>query len=156
MKGQKEILGMLGELLTAELTAHNLYFVQWQMQENWGYKKLAAHAKEDAHLELHHAEEVIQRILYFDGSPDMNQIDKISVGDSCEAHLNEQYEFECAHVENLKGYIKLCIDKKDFGTKELLDEILEESEEQCDWLETQFQRIKDIGVQNYLTEHMHE
>ena len=155
MKGEQEVLDMLGKMLTAELTAHNLYFVQYQMQENWGYKKLAAHVKEDAELELHHAEEIIQRILYFDGSPDMNKIDKIQVGNSCEQHLKEQYEFECVHVGNLKDYIKLCFDKKDFGTKELLDKILEESEQQCDWLETQFQRIKDIGIENYLTEHMH-
>ena len=155
MNGDKDVMKMLGKMLTAELTAHNLYFVQYQMQENWGYKKLASHVKEDATLELHHAEEIIQRILYFDGTPDMNQIEKIKVGSSCEEHLKDQYDFECEHVSNVKDYIKLCIDKKDFGTKELLDEILEESEEQCDWLETQFQRIKDIGIQNYLTEHMH-
>lgn len=156
MKGDGEVLDMLGKMLTAELTAHNLYFVQYQMIDNWGYKKLAGHVKEDAALELHHAEEIIQRTLYFDAPPDMNKIDKIKMGNTVEELLNHQYEFECDHVEHLKSYIKLCMDKNDFGTKELLDEILEESEDQCDWLETQFQRIKDIGIQNYLTEHMHE
>jgi bacterioferritin len=155
MKIDTAIMDMLDKMLTAELTAHNLYFVQYQMQENWWHNKLASHVKEDAGLELHHAEEIIQRILYFDSTPDMNQIDKIKVGISCEEHLKDQYDFEREHVGNVKDYIQLCNDKKDFGTKELLDEILEESEQQCDWLETQFQRIKDIGIKNYLTEHMH-
>lgn len=156
MKGDKKVLDMLGKMLTAELTAHNLYFVQYQMQENWGYKKLASHVKEDAGLELHHAEEIIQRTLYLDGNPNMNKIDPIDAGNSVEEQLKKQYDFECEHVGNVKDYIKLCMDQKDFGTKELLDEILEESEQQCDWLETQFQRIKDIGIKNYLAEHMHE
>ncbi len=156
MKGDKDVLEMLDKMLTAELTAHNLYFAQYQMQENWGYKKLASHVKEDAGLELHHAEEIIERILYFDGVPNMNKIDSITLGGSCEEQLKIQYDFECKHVENLKNYARLCMDKNDFGTKELLDEILKESEQQCDWLETQFNRIKDIGIKNYLSEHMHD
>ncbi|MBI4390135.1 MAG: bacterioferritin [Nitrospinae bacterium] len=154
MKGDKAVLEMLDALLTAELTAHNLYFAQHYMQEHWGYKKLADHAKEDAALELHHSEEVIKRTLYFDGTPNMNKIDPVSLGGTCEEQLKIQYDFECKHVANLKNYVKLCMDKNDFGTKELLDEILVESEGQCLWLETQFQRIRDVGIQNYLAEHM--
>jgi bacterioferritin len=156
MKGDKEILDMLGKMLTAELTAHNLYFVQHQMMDNWGYKKLANHIKEDAAMELHHAEEIIQRTLYFDTTPNMNKIDSINPGNNVEEQLKIQYDFETKHVGDLQNYLKLCNEKKDFGTKEQLDEILVESEEQVNWLETQFNRIKDIGIQNYLTEHMHE
>ena len=154
MKGDIDILEMLSKMLTAELTAHRLYFAHQHMQENWGYENLAHYTKENASLELHHAEEIIQRILYFDGKPDMNQIDAIEVGSSCHKHLKDQYDFECKHVDNMKGYIELCVAKNDFGTKELLDDILEESEKQCNWLEAQFRRIKDIGIENYLAEHM--
>ena len=156
MKGEQEVIDMLRKMLTAELTAHNLYFVQYQMIENWGYKKLAEHVKKDAELELHHANEIIERTLFYDAVPDMNKIDPIKVGADTEEQLRIQYDFETNHVKDVKDYIKLCIDKKDFGTKELLDEILQESEEQIDWLETQFNRIKDIGIKNYLMEHMHE
>jgi bacterioferritin len=155
MKGDKNIIEALNEVLTAELTAINIYFLHYRMQENWGYDKLAHHAKEESMCEMKHADAVIERILYFDGVPNLARYDEVLVGDNCEKQLKNQYKIETEHVERLKKHIQLCHDKKDFGTKELLDGILKETEDACDWLETQFQRIKDIGIENYLTEHMH-
>ncbi len=83
-------------------------------------------------------------------------MDPVNPGDHVEEPLKIQYDYETRPVADLQNYLKRCNDKRDFGTKEQLDEILVESEEQVDWLETQFNRIQDIGIQNYLTEHMHE
>jgi len=155
MKGDKNIIEALNEILTAELTAINIYFLHYRMQENWGYDKLAQHSREESMCEMKHADAVIERILYFDGTPNLARYDEVLVGGNCEDQLKNQYKIETEHVDRLKKHIQLCHDKKDFGTKELLDHILKETEDACDWLETQFQRIKDIGIENYLTEHIH-
>ncbi len=155
MKGDKNIIEALNEVLTAELTAINVYFLHYRMQENWGYDKLAHHAREESMGEMKHADQLIERILYLDGLPNMARYDEVLIGDNCEDQLKNQYKIETAHVDRLKKNIQLCHDEKDFGSKELLDGILKDTEESCDWLETQFQRIKDIGINNYLTEHMH-
>ncbi len=155
MKGDKKVIQALNDVLMAELTSINMYFVHYKMEKNWGYDKLAHHAREESMGEMKHAEKMIDRILYLEGTPDMAKYDTILVGDSCEQHLKNQYAVEKKHVDRLKKHIRLCLEKNDFGTKELLDDILEETEESCDWLETQFQRIQDIGIKNYLTEHMH-
>jgi bacterioferritin len=138
----------------AELTAINIYYVHFKMQMNWGYEKLAAHAREESMGEMKHADEMIERILFLDGVPNMQKYDTVLVGDDVEAQLKNQYKIELAHVTRLRKHIKTCIDKTDFGTKEILDGILEDTEESVDWLETQFNRIKDIGIQNYLAENM--
>lgn len=155
MKGDKNIIEALNDVLTAELTAINVYFLHYRMQENWGYDKLAQHAREESMSEMKHADMVIERILYFDGAPNLARYDEVLVGDNCEDQLKNQYKIETEHVDRLKKHIQLCHDKKDFVTKELLDTILKETEDACDWLETQFQRIKDVGIENYLAEHMH-
>lgn len=156
MKGDKKIIDALNDVLTAELTAINIYYIHYKMQENWGFKKLAHHAREESMGEMKHADKMIERILYFDGVPDMQRYDTVFVGDTCEAQLKNQYEIETRHVKRLQKHIALCVEKKDFGSKEILDDILEDTEESCDWLETQFQRISDVGIENYLAEHMHE
>ena len=155
MKGDKNIIEALNEVLTAELTAINIYYLHYKMQGNWGYDKLAHHAKDESMGEMKHADEVIERILYLEGVPNLRRYDEVLVGDNCEDQLKNQYKIETAHVDRLKKYIRLCHDQGDFGSKELLDGILKDTEESCDWQETQFQRIKDIGIENYLTEHMH-
>ena len=156
MKGDTQVIDALNDVLMAELTAINIYYIHYKMQENWGFKKLAHHAREESMGEMKHGDKVIERVLYFEGVPNMAKYDEVLVGDTCQEQLNNQYKIETCHVERLRKHIKLCIDKKDFGTKELLDDILEDTEESCDWLETQFQRIKDVGIENYLAEHMHE
>ncbi|MFQ5672972.1 MAG: bacterioferritin [Nitrospinales bacterium] len=156
MKGDKQVIKALNDVLMAELTAINTYYIHYKMEENWGYDKLAKHARAEAMEEMKHADQLIERILYLEGAPNMAKYDAILVGNTCEAHLKNQYKRETEHVARLQNSIALCNQKKDFGTKEILDDILEETETQCDWLETQFQRIKDIGIENYLSEHLSE
>ena len=154
MKGNSQVIDALNDVLMAELTSINIYYIHYKMQANWGFNKLAHHSREESMGEMKHADQVIERILYLEGAPDMAKYDTVLIGDSCEDQLKNQYAIETRHVERLQKHIALCIDTKDFGTKELLDTILKDTESSCDWLETQLQRIKDIGIQNYLTEHM--
>ncbi len=156
MKGNSQIIDALNDVLMAELTSINIYYIHYKMQENWGFDKLAKHSREESMGEMKHADKMIERIIYLDGVPDMQKYDTVLVGDTCEEQLKNQYTIETKHVERLQKHIALCNEKHDFGTKEILDGILEDTEESCDWLETQFQRIKDVGIQNYLAEHMHE
>ena len=156
MKGDNQVINALNDALMAELTAINIYYIHYKMQENWGYKKLASHSREESMGEMKHGDKLIERILFLEGSPNMAKYDEILVGDTCEEQLKNQYSIETRHVERLRKHIQLCIEKNDYGTKELLDHILEETEDSVDWLETQFQRISDVGIENYLSEHMHE
>jgi bacterioferritin len=156
MQGDKKVIEALNEVLMAELTAINMYYIHYKMQANWGYNKLASHSREESMGEMKHADILIERILYLEGTPNMARYDTILVGDDCKVQLENEYTLEKNHVERLKKSIRIALDKNDFGSKELLDAILEETEDSCDWLETQFQRIKDIGIEAYLAEHMHE
>lgn len=154
MKGDKKIIDALNAILTAELTAINIYYLHYKMQENWGFEKLAEHSKNESMDEMKHAALLIDRILFLEGTPNMTRYDEVPVGKNCEEQLQAEFKYEKQHVDNLKKHINLCLEKNDFITKELLDHILEASEKSVDWLETQFHRIQEVGIQNYLTEHM--
>ena len=146
MKGDKAVISALNDVLMAELTAINIYYIHYKMQVDWGYDKHPPLMK--------HADMMIERTLFLDGVPNMQKYDTVLVGNTPEAQLKNQYKIELAHVARLRKHIKTCLDKNDYGTKEILDTILEETEESVDWIETQFNRIKDIGIQNYLAENM--
>lgn len=154
MKGDKAVINALNDVLMAELTAINIYYIHYKMQMDWGYEKVAAHSREESMGEMKHADMMIERILFLDGVPNMQKYDAVLVGKNVEAQLKNQYKIELTHVERLRKHIKTCLTKNDFGTKEILDDILEDTEDSVDWLETQFTRIKDIGIQNYLAENM--
>ncbi|MBT5026933.1 MAG: bacterioferritin [Nitrospinaceae bacterium] len=154
MKGDKAVISALNDVLMAELTSINIYYIHYKMQEDWGYDKVSAHSREESMGEMKHADLMIDRILFLDGVPNMQKYDTVLVGNDVHAQLKNQYKIELAHVKRLQKHIKTCFDKNDFGTKEILDGILVDTEDSVDWLETQFNRIKDIGIQNYLTESM--
>ncbi|MBT5471936.1 MAG: bacterioferritin [Nitrospina sp.] len=154
MKGDKAVLSALNDVLMAELTAINIYYIHYKMQEDWGYEKIASHSREESMGEMKHADQMIERILFLDGVPDMQKYDTVLVGNSVEAQLKNQLKIELAHVARLRKHIRTCHDKSDFGSKEILDKILEETEDSVDWIETQFNRIKDIGIKNYMMENM--
>ncbi len=154
MEGDKAVHNALNDVLMAELTAINIYYIHYKMQEDWGYEKIASHSREESMGEMKHANLMIERLLFLDGIPDMQKYDTVLVGDSVEAQLKNQYKIELEHVARLRKHIRTCFDKSDFGSKEILDGILMDTEESVDWLETQFTRIKDIGIQNYMMENM--
>ena len=154
MKGDKDVHNALNDVLMAELTAINIYYIHYKMQEDWGYEKIASHSREESMGEMKHANLMIERLLFLDGVPDMQKYDTVLVGNSVEEQLKNQYKIELEHVARLRKHIKTCFDKSDFGSKEILDGILMDTEESVDWLETQFVRIKDIGIKNYMMESM--
>jgi bacterioferritin len=152
MKGNTEIIEILGEVLSAELTAVNQYFIHAKMNQNFGYTKLASYMRQESIGEMKHADVVIERILFLDGVPDLQRYMKIKVGKNIEEMLNNDLEVEYSAVERLNRGIEITIKHKDNGTRELLEKILISEEEHIDWIEAQISIIKDIGVSNYLAQ----
>jgi len=156
MKGDPQVIDGLNRALTIELTAINQYFCQAKMCKNWGYNRLAKKHYEESLGEMKHAEKIIDRIIFLEGTPEIARYDVIRVG----TDVKEQFENDLAlEMKGVKAYnelIDLCIKLKDNGTRELVEPILTESEEHVDWLETQLDLINTLGIQNYLTEQMGE
>ena len=156
MRSDPDIIAALNEILTSELTAINQYFIHYRMLENWGYPRLAKKKREESIEEMRHADRVISRILYLDGIPNMQRLNPVKVGeDPIEMHKLD-LELEVEAVDRLNRIIKLCGDKHDAGTRELVEHILKEEEDAVDWLETQLNVVKDIGKERYLAEQLHE
>lgn len=152
MRGAPEIIEALNEVLTSELTAINQYYIHYKMCENWGYGRLAAKKREEAMEEMRHADNVIARILYLDGIPNMQRLNPVRVGETPGEQHQVDLELEREAVDRLNRAIALCRDKADNGTRELLAGILVEEEDAIDWLEAQLGQIKDVGMENYLAE----
>ena len=152
MKGNEDVLKLLNDVLCAELTSINQYFIHAMMCENWRYKRLAEHSRKESIEEMKHAEELIERILYLDGQPNMQKYMKISVGKTIPEQHNHDLALEKDAVERLNAGIELTTKKGDNGTRALLEKILVDEEEHIDWLEAQLQQIEDMGVENYLAQ----
>jgi bacterioferritin len=152
MQGDAEIIELLNEVLTSELTAINQYFVHYKMLDNFGYPRLAKKKREESIEEMHHADEVIERILFLDGVPNMQRLFPVKVGeDAVEMHkLDLAVEVEAR--TRLNRGIALAVAKGDNGTRALLEKILLSEEESIDWLETQLSVIETIGRERYLAE----
>jgi len=150
--GNPEILTALQEVLSAELTAINQYFIHARMLRNWRYLKLADHTEKESIGEMKHAQEAMDRILYFDGIPNMQKYMKINVGKTVPEMMKVDLALEHDAVERLNRGIALATEKGDNGTRALFERILVSEEEHIDWLEAQLQQIKDIGAENYLAQ----
>ncbi len=156
MQGDPEVLEALNEVLTAELTAINQYFAHAKMCENWGYQKLAKKKREESMEEMRDADAIIDRILYFDGVPNMQRLGPISLGEDPVEQHRADLALEKAAVDRLNRGIALCRDKADNGTREILEGILKGEEEAVDWLEGQLHIVEEIGKEKYLAEQIHE
>ena len=155
MKGDSKIVEALNEILTSELTAINQYFVHAKMCENWGYQKLAAKKREESIEEMKHADEIIDRILFLDGVPNMQRLNPVKVGEEPVEQHQVDLELELDAQKRLNHAIALCRDKGDNGTRELLEKILVDEEDSIDWLESQLHLVKEVGRERYLAEQMH-
>ncbi len=156
MQGDPEIIEALNDLLTAELTAINQYFIHHKMCENWGYERLSKKKYEESIGEMKHADRVIARILYLDGVPNMQRMFPVRVGeDPIEQHRLD-LEVEREAVDRLNKGIALCREKADNGSRELLEHILVEEEEGLDWLEAQLHLVEQVGKKAYLAEMINE
>jgi bacterioferritin len=152
MKGDPEILTALQEVLSAELTAINQYFIHARMLRNWRYMRLADHTEKESIGEMKHAQEAMDRILYFDAAPNMQKYMKINVGKSVPEMMKIDLALEQDAVERLNRGIALCTQKGDNGTRALFERILVSEEEHIDWIEAQLQQIKDIGAETYIAQ----
>lgn len=156
MRGDPAIIDALNEILTSELTAINQYFVHYKMLKHWGYPRLAKKKYSESIDEMKHADAVIERILYLDGVPNMQRLFSVRVGEEPVEMHRVDLDLELEARTRLNDAIQLCLEKRDAGTRELLEDILKNEEEAIDWLESQFNVIKDIGREKYLAEQLHD
>jgi bacterioferritin len=156
MKGDDEVIQILNDVLCAELTGINQYFIHAMMCGNWHYKRLAEHTRKESIEEMQHAQQVIERILYLDGVPNMQKYMKINVGRTVPEQHQFDLQLEKEAVARFNKGVELCRAKEDNGSRALLEKILRDEEEHVDWLEAQLQQIQDIGIQNYLAQHIEE
>ena len=155
MKGNEEVLQLLNQLLTNELTAINQYFIHCKMCETWGYDRLAAKLREESIDEMRHADLVITRILFLDGVPNLQRYHKLHVGETVKEQLESDRELEYAAIAFLNQGIKAARDSHDNATEDLMTKILVGEEQHCDWLETQLELISQLGEQGYLAQQLH-
>ena len=154
MKGDPKVIAFLNQVLKAELTAINQYFLHAEMCENWGYYKLAKKVKKESIEEMVHAEKCMERILYLDGTPNMSDYFKINIGATVEQQFKNDLQLEYDAVKRLNDGIKLCAAQGDNASKTLAESILNDEEHHIDWLEAQLHAIGEMGIQNYLAQQM--
>jgi bacterioferritin len=155
MKGNEQVIGYLNELLAGELTAIDQYFVHSRMYENWGFSKLYERIAHEVLDETHHADALIKRILFLEGVPDLSKRDPLDVGRTVEEMLKNDLALELAVVTALRKVIAFCESVQDYQTREILQVMLEDTEEDhAHWLEKQLGLIERIGLQNYLQSQM--
>ncbi len=155
MHGDPKIIEALNDILTAELTAINQYFVHFRMCDNWGYEKLAKKKREESLEEMAHADKIIDRILFLEGVPNVQRLYAVRVGQDATEQHQLDLELEKAAVERYNKAIALCRETGDNGTRELLAGLLREEEDAVDWLEAQLHIIREIGKKCYLAEQIH-
>ena len=152
MKGSAKVIDLLNEVLTGELTAINQYFVHARMCQNWGYERLWHKIRAESIDEMKHADELIARILYLEGVPNLQKLGKITVGETVPEQLELDRKLEKAALKLLNDGLELCRNEGDGGSRALLEKILVDEEHHADWLESQLELIKQIGEANYLSQ----
>jgi bacterioferritin len=156
MKGEVEIIAQLNGILKNELTAINQYFLHARILKNWGLNRLAEKVYEESIGEMKHADKLIERILMLDGLPNLQDLGKLRIGEDVPEMFVADMGSEMNNQSCLKDAIAICEDKRDYISREILEDILDDTEEHIDWIETQQTRIELAGLKNYIQEHMYE
>jgi bacterioferritin len=156
VKGNPEVVKVLNDVLRKELTGINQYFIHSKMCRNWGYSVLADHAWHESIDEMKHADQLIERILFLEGVPNVAAYDKISVGATVKQQLENDLGLEQAALAVLRPGIKTCLEQRDDASRELLEHFVVDEEHHVDWIETQLYQIKEIGYENYLAQQIHK
>lgn len=152
MKAKEGVIDLLNKILTAELTAINQFYVHARMCENWGYERLYHKIRDRSISEMKDADELIDHILYLEGVPNMQRLGTVSVGETVPEQFKADLKAEQEMVKLLTDAITHCVKVGDYTTRHKLEDMVKEEEEHIDWLETQFDTIKQVGLENYLSE----
>lgn len=155
MKGSPKVLEELNKALREELTAINQYFLHAEMCENWGYEKLSDYIKMQSIGEMKHAEALMERILFLDGSPSMKPLE-LAVGKNVQEMLQSDLDLEISAVREYNKSVQVAVTEKDNGSRDLFGQLLKDEEDHVDWLEAQIHQIKELGYERYLTMQMGE
>ncbi len=154
MQGNPKIMESLADLLASELSAASTYFVHAKMRDNWGYPELAKRAYDDSIDEMRHAEKLIERIIYFEGTPNLQRLNRIRVGSGVTDQFRNELMLEKATVDALVASIALCRDVGDDGSRLIFEPMLADGEQSIDWLETQLDLIEKLSESAYLAQHI--
>jgi bacterioferritin len=155
MKGSPKVLEQLNKALREELTAINQYFLHAEMCENWGYEKLSEYIKMQSIGEMKHAEVLMERILFLDGSPTMKPLE-LTVGKNVQEMIQSDLDLEISAVKDYNHAIQIAVEEKDNGSRDLFVALLKDEEDHVDWLEAQIHQIKELGYERYLSMQMGE
>jgi bacterioferritin len=156
MKGDPKVIDLLNEILTGELTAINQYFLHARMCDNWGYKRLYERIRKESIDEMKHADELIKRILFLEGLPNLQRLGKLNVGQSVVEILKNDLAVEMVAIPLLNKSIETCRQLGDNSSEALLTDILRSEEEHVDWLEAQLELVKQVGEANYLSQQIRD
>ncbi len=156
MQGDPAIIEVLNEVLTAELTAVNQYWIHHRMLDSWGIHRLAEHAREESLDEMKDADRIIERILFLDGVPNMQRLNPVRVGETVPEQMAADLAVEQAAVERYNRGIALCRETGDNGTRALFEQHLVSEEEHLDWIEAQIGLIETLGLERYLAQQLHD
>jgi len=149
MKSQSNILSALNLILTFELTSINQYFLHARMYKNWGLKELDEKDYKKSIKDMKQADKIIERILFLEGLPNLQKLEKLRIGERTEEMLQCNLDFEMEQIAGLRDVIALCEKERDYVSREMLEKILEEEEEHVDWIESQQFLIENTGIENY-------
>lgn len=150
MKGNQRVIDCLNQVLKGELTAINQYFLHAEMLHNWGYQKLYGYVRHESIDEMKHAEKLMERILFLDGSPVMNEMFPLRIGKNVKEQFENDLALELEALPRLNDAIRISVEAGDNGSRELFEDILTDEEEHVDWLEAQLHIIREVGIENYL------
>jgi bacterioferritin len=156
VKGSSDVIDLLNDVLGGELVAINQYFVHAKMCDNWGYERLAHKVREESIEEMKHAEELVERILFLEGVPNLQKLGKLNIGETVREQFEADLALENDAVKRLNAGLALCRDRGDGTTEQLLQKMLVSEEEHVDWLETQLGLLDKLGEAQYLAQQIRE